>query len=163
VTSSDVPLALTIAATLTFLIANLVPLMSISAVGRTATTTILGGAIAMWNEGEQLTGALVGFCAVLAPAGHLLFLLVLFLATRRPKVPRFAGEMLRAAEHVQLWSMLEVMMLGILVALIKIAQLATVEPGIGMLAVGATMLLIPAIVVSFDPRDVWERIEWPTP
>jgi len=53
-----------------------------------------------------------------------------------------------------------VMMLGILVALIKIAELATVDPGIGMVAVGVLVVLFPAIMVTFDPREVWKRVEW---
>jgi paraquat-inducible protein A len=56
--------------------------------------------------------------------------------------------------------MLEVMMLGILVALIKIAELATVHPGIGMYAVGALIVLFPSILVTFDSDDLWERVEW---
>ena len=56
--------------------------------------------------------------------------------------------------------MTEVMMLGILVALIKIAQLATVIPGIGMYAVGALIVLLAAIMVTFDPREIWTRVVW---
>jgi len=56
--------------------------------------------------------------------------------------------------------MLEVVMLGILVALIKIASLATVEPSIGMYAFGAAVLLFPMIMTSFDSRDLWQRIDW---
>ena len=56
--------------------------------------------------------------------------------------------------------MIEVMMLGIMVALIKIAELARVIPGIGMFAAGALVLLIAAMTVSFDPHEVWERLEW---
>jgi len=44
--------------------------------------------------------------------------------------------------------------------LIKIAQLATVHAGIGMYAVGALILLFPAIVVTFDVRELWRRVEW---
>jgi paraquat-inducible protein A len=156
----DLPLALTLAAAITFIVANTTPLMGLSVVGRTASTTIVGGALEMWEQGERATGVLVGFCAVLAPAGYLLFMLTLLLAARRSPAPWWAGEMLRWAYHLQLWSMLEVMMLGILVALIKIAQLATVDAGIGMYAVGAVMLLIPAIMVNFDPREIWSRVEW---
>jgi paraquat-inducible protein A len=58
------------------------------------------------------------------------------------------------------WSMHEVMMLGILVALIKIAELATVNAGIGMYAVGAVVLVFPAIMVSFDPAEIWQRVRW---
>jgi paraquat-inducible protein A len=56
--------------------------------------------------------------------------------------------------------MLEVMMLGVLVALVKIAELATVTPGIGMYATGLLVLLLPAIAVSLDPEEVWKRVEW---
>ena len=88
---------------------------------------------------------------------------VCLLAARRSPIPRWSGEMLRWVGHLEVWSMLEVVMLGILVALIKIAQLATVDPGIGMYAFGATMLLIPAITISLDRRDMWRRVEWMDP
>jgi len=52
------------------------------------------------------------------------------------------------------------MILGILVALIKIAELAAVEPGIGMYAVGALVLLFPAIMLSIDRHETWKRIQW---
>jgi paraquat-inducible protein A len=157
---SDLPLALTVAAAIAFVIANVSPLMDLSVVGRTASTTIAGGAYEMWMQGEQITGVLVAFCAVIAPGGYLLFMLALLLAARRSPAPRWVGEMLRWVHHFQVWSMLEVMMLGILVALIKIAELATVEAGIGMYAVGALVLLFPAIMVTFDARELWQRTEW---
>jgi paraquat-inducible protein A len=68
--------------------------------------------------------------------------------------------MLRAAEFMRPWSMNEVMMLGILVALIKIAELASVEAGVGMYGVGALVLLFPAIMVAFDEEEVWQRVQW---
>jgi paraquat-inducible protein A len=61
---------------------------------------------------------------------------------------------------MQPWSMGEVMILGIMVALIKIAELASVGVGIGMYAVGALVVLLAAISITFDPREVWKRIEW---
>jgi len=143
-----------------FIVANTSPLMDLSVVGRVASTTIAGGAYQMWLEGEQIVGVLVAFCAVIAPGGYLLFMLTLLLAAQRSPPPRWIAEMLRWAHHFQMWSMLEVMMLGILVALIKIAQLATVQAGIGMYAVGVVMLLFPAIMVTFDARELWQRIEW---
>lgn len=156
----DLPLALTVAAAIIFVIANAVPLMDLSAVGRSASTTIVGGAYQMWLEDEAITGVLVAFCAVIAPGGYLLFMLTLLLGARRPVAPHWVGEMLRWASHFEVWSMLEVMMLGILVALVKIAELATVVAGIGMYAVGALIILFPAIAVTFNPHDLWRRIEW---
>lgn len=156
----ELPLALAVASLILFIIANTSPLMDLSVVGRTASTTIVGGALEMWWEGQRLTAALVTFCVVIAPGGYLLFMLTLLVAARRSPVPHWVGWMLRWVHHFELWSMLEVMLLGILVALIKIAQLATVEAGIGMYAVGLLILLFPAIYVTFDPRALWQRLEW---
>ena len=114
----------------------------------------------MWLQGSQITAVIVAFCAVIAPAGHVLFLLTVLLAIRRPPAPRWVGELLRLAHFMEPWSMTEVMMLGILVALFKIAQLATVLPGIGMYAAGLFVVLVAAILVSFDPHEVWQRVAW---
>ena len=153
-------LALTVAAALALIVANTMPLMGLSAVGREASTTIIGGAYEMWLQGSQITAVVVAFCAVIAPAGHVAFLLVVLLAVRRPPAPRWVGEMLRSAHLMEPWSMTEVMMLGILVALVKIAELATVIPGLGMYAAGAFIVLLAAIIVSFEPHEIWSRVEW---
>ncbi len=154
------PLALTITALILLIIANSAPLMSLSAVGRYASTTIIGGAYEMWLEGQEVTAAIVAFCAVIAPAGYVLFMLTVLLAVRRPPAPQWVGEMLRGADFMRPWSMNEVMMLGILVALIKIAELANVEAGVGMYAVGALVMLFPAIMVTFDADEIWQRVRW---
>lgn len=156
----DRPLALTITALILLIIANTAPLMRLSAVGRHASTTIVGGAYEMWLKGEEVTALIVAFCAVIAPSGYILFMLAVLLAVRRPPAPQWVGELLRLADFMRPWSMHEVMMLGILVALIKIAELATVNPGIGMYAVGLLVMLFPAIMVSFDPGEIWQRVEW---
>ena len=154
------PLALTITALIVLIVANTAPLMSLSAVGRYASTTIVGGAYQMWVQGQEITAVVVAFCAVIAPAGYIMFMLTVLLAVRRPPAPRWVGEMLRGADSMRPWSMNEVMMLGILVALIKIAELATVEAGVGMYGVGALVMLFPAIMVTFDPAEIWQRVKW---
>lgn len=156
----DLPLALTITAAIVFIVANTSPLMSLSAVGRFASTTILGGAYDMWFLGESITAVIVAFCAVIAPGAYIIAMLTVLLGARRPPAPHWVGEMLRGAEFMQNWSMNEVMLLGILVALIKIAELANVEAGIGMYAVGTLVLLFPAIMATFDPDEIWERVQW---
>jgi paraquat-inducible protein A len=156
----DRPLALTLTALIALIIANTAPLMELSAVGLHASTTIVGGAYEMWVQGQEMTAVIVTFCAVIAPAGYLLFMLTVLLAVRRPPAPQWVGEMLRWADSMRPWSMNEVMLLGILVALIKIAELATVDPGIGMYALGGLVVLFPAIMVTFDPGEIWQRVEW---
>jgi paraquat-inducible protein A len=154
------PLALAVAAAIMFIIANTSPLMGLSVVGRASSTTIANGVYEMWQQDERLTAVVVAFCAMIAPGTHILFTLVVLLAAKRPVVPIWAGEMLRWASSMQPWSMSEVMILGILVALIKIAQLATVNPGIGMYAVGGLVVLLAAIGMTFEPDEIWRRVEW---
>ncbi len=156
----DRPLALSITALVALVVANTAPLMGLSAVGRQASTTIVGGAYQMWVQGQEITAVIVAFCAVIAPASYIIFMLTVLIAIRRPPAPRWVGELMRWAESMRPWSMNEVMLLGILVALIKIAELATVEAGVGMYAVGALVLIFPAIMVSFDPDEVWRRVTW---
>jgi paraquat-inducible protein A len=153
-------LAFTVAAAIVLIIANVTPLMGLSAVGRQASTTIIGGAYEMWRQGQEITAFLVLFCTAVAPAVHVGCMLAILLAAKRPPAPTWVGALLRLAEFHQPWAMVEVMMLGILVALVKIAELATVIPGIGMFAIGVLVVLIAAMTVSFEPCEVWTRVEW---
>jgi paraquat-inducible protein A len=156
----DRPLALTIAAAIVLIVAHTTPLMGLSAVGRHSSTTIAGGVIEMWKTGEPITAMVVAFCAGIAPGGYILFMLTVLLAVRRPPAPPWVGEMLRWGRFLEPWSMNEVMILGILVALIKIAELASVQPGIAMYAMGALVVLFAAIMMTVDPREAWARIAW---
>ena len=158
--SLDRALALTVTAVIVFIIAHTTSLMGLSAVGRSSSTTIFGGVLQMWEDGERITAMIVMFCAGIAPGAYLAFMLTVLLAVRRPPAPLWVGEMMRWGHHMHPWSMNEVMILGILVALIKIAELATVEAGIGMYAMGGLVLLFPAIALSIDEHETWRRIEW---
>jgi paraquat-inducible protein A len=148
----DRPLALTVTAAIAFAVANVEPMRSLAAAGRTASTTIVGGAWQMWRDGEPVTAAIVAFCAVIAPALYIIFMFAILLAARRHPALHWAGEALRWALHLQPRTMFEVMLLGVLVALFNVAELASVEPGIGMYALGALVVLFPAIAVTFNPR-----------
>jgi paraquat-inducible protein A len=153
-------LALASAAAIVFAIANCVPMLGLSVVGREASTTVLGGAAHLWNDGRETVAALVFFTAIVAPALQIAFLLAIALAARRQRAPRWVGSLLRRHPTARTWSMIEVMLLGVLVALIKIAELATVMPGLALYALGALVFLLAAVQASFDPREVWARVEW---
>jgi paraquat-inducible protein A len=154
------PLALAIASAVAFVVANTAPLMGLSAVGRAASTTLIGAAQQMWLQGQQATALMVGFCTVVAPACYIALMLVVLLTIRRPPAPHWVTILLRLAQIIQPWSMNGVMMLGVLVALIKIAQLATVIPGVGMYAVLVLIMLMAATMASFDSREAWRRVAW---
>jgi paraquat-inducible protein A len=156
----DTPLALSIAAAVLVVIANAFPLMSLSAAGRTATTTLAGGAIEMWRQGSEVTAVVVAFCAVIAPVLYVASTLAVMIAVQRAPAPAWTGDLMRLADRLRPWSMNEVLLLGILVALTKIAELAEVIPGPAMFAVAALVIVIPWIASTFDPGAVWERIAW---
>lgn len=154
----QIPMALTLTALIAFVVANTTPLMDLSVLGRSASTTILGGAWDLWHNDQPITAAVVAFCAFGAPALYLLFMLLVLVAARRPVLSHHHGELLRWGMHMREWSMFEVMLIGILVALFKIASLATVNPDVGMAALVALAFLLPAISVSFEADRIWRRI-----
>ncbi len=159
--NNDRTLALAIGAAIVFIIANAFPLMGLSAAGREVDTTIIGSAWAMWQGGQQITATLIGFCAIVAPAGYIgITIVVLVAAGRQRLTPSWVGALLHWAETAREWAMVEVMMLGILVALVKIIDLATVTIGIGMYATGALIALFTAIEIHFDPHEIWAQIQW---
>ena len=155
--------ALVLTAIVLWILANTTPLMVIAAGGLTSSTTIAGGAMAMWREGEQVTAIVVAFCALAAPGGFLLSLLIVMWGARRPTLSPHLSEVLRWAHYLRVWSLHEVMMVGILVALIKIADVAQVEVGVGLLSVAGLVLLFPLIGLNFDDAELWRRIQWVSP
>ena len=158
--SLDRTLALTLAAAVLYGVANSTPMLGLTAVGHGASTTVLGGAVHLWENGPEIVAGLVLFTAVIAPALQIGFMLAIVLGARRERPPRWVGTLLRHHPTASTWSMIEVMLLGVLVALIKIADLATVNPGLALFALGALVVLLAATQASFDPREVWDRIEW---
>jgi paraquat-inducible protein A len=153
-------LALSIAAALLYAVANSTPMLGLNAVGRSASTTVFGGAWQLWRDGEEVVAVVVLVAAVLAPALQIAFVLAVVLGARRDRPPAWVGTLLRHHPAARTWSMVEVMLLGVLVALIKIAELATVIPGAALFALGALVFVFAAMQANFDPRQVWERIEW---
>jgi paraquat-inducible protein A len=153
-------LALAVAAAVLFVIANSLPMLGLKAVGHQAFTTVFGGTIQLWNDSEEVVAALVLFAAVIAPALQISLMLAIVLAAHRERPPRWAGTLLRHQPTTRTWSMIEVMLLGVLVALIKIADYATVIPGVALFTLGALVFVLAGMQASFDPHEVWDRIEW---
>ena len=158
--SLDRCLALALAAAVLYVVANSVPMLGLTAVGHAASTTVLGGAQQLWQDGREVVAALVLFTAVIAPALQIGFMLAIVAGARRPVPPDWVRTLLRYHPTTCTWSMIEVMMLGVLVALIKIADYAKVVPGLALFALGALIVLLAALQATFDPREVWRRVAW---
>jgi paraquat-inducible protein A len=153
-------LALTLGAALLYIVANSVPMLGLTIVGRAASTTVIGGAEHLWSNGQQMVAVLVLLTAVIAPALQIGFMLAIVLGAHRERPPRWVGTLLRHHPTTRTWSMIEVMMLGVLVALVKIADYATVIPGMALFVLWVLVFLLAGMQASFDSREVWERIQW---
>lgn len=153
-------LALALTAAVLYTIANLVPMLGLSAVGRVASTTVIGGAQELWRDGREIVAALVLFTAVLAPGLQIGLMLAILAGARSSRPPTWVRTLLRLHPSTATWSMIEVMLIGVLVALVKIADYATVVPGLALYALGALVFVLAAMQASFDPRVVWERVVW---
>src|SRR5208283_2116126 len=153
-------LALTLGAAILYVVANSIPMLGLTVVGRQAATTVLGGAMHLWENGPRLVAVLVFFTAIVAPALQIVFMLGVVLGALRERPPRWVGTLLRHHPTTRTWSMIEVMMLGVLVALIKIADYATVIPGVALFVLWTLVFVLAAIQANFDPRLVWARVQW---
>ena len=87
-------------------------------------------------------------------------MLAIVLGRMRERPPRWVGTLLRHHPTTRTWSMIEVMMLGVLVALVKIADYATVIPGVALFVLWVLVFLLAGMQASFDSREVWDRIQW---
>jgi paraquat-inducible protein A len=153
-------LALTLAAAVLYIIANSVPMLGLTIVGRAASTTVLGGVETLWQDGQEIVAVLVLFTVVLAPAFQIGLMLAIVLGALPTSAPRWVGTLLRHHPTTRTWSMIEVMMLGVLIALVKIADYATVIPGVALFVLGALVFVLAAMQSSFDEREVWEKVKW---
>jgi paraquat-inducible protein A len=121
---------------------------------------VLEGCRQLWRDGQEIVALLVLLAAVVAPALQIGFMLAIGVGARSRRVPRWVGTLLRHHPTTRTWSMIEVMLVGVLVALIKIAELATVIPGMALFVLGTLVFILAWMQASFDPREVWDRIEW---
>jgi paraquat-inducible protein A len=155
----EVTLALSVAAWILLILANAYPLLIFEIQGQGSESTLASGVSALWRQGEYAVSALVFLTTMLAPACEVLLLIfVLGPLHFKWRVPGGAIAF-RWVERFRPWSMMEVFLIGIMVALVKLSELADIRPGF---ALWAFLLLIPTLagaVALLDPEIVWRRIE----
>ena len=157
--SLDQTLAFVLAAGVVFIFANTHPLMGLDARGIQTSATLLDTARALW-EHDMASVAFLVFVTIwvmpVAQLGAMLYMLVpLKLGVLPPRI-HFAFRIVNGAQR---WAMVEVFLLGALVSLVKLTQVASVDPGAGIYAVGGYVMLLAAAVSSFEPRNLWARVE----
>jgi paraquat-inducible protein A len=157
--SVDRSLALTLAAMVLFVVANTFPIVGLSVNGTLVETTLFGAVRVLYDDGVWPLAGLVFATTLLMPLLDMAAVAYVLLPLRTGHIPRRPDIVLRVLRHVTPWGMIEVLILGMLVALVKLAAIATVVPGIAMWAFGGVMLLLAAAASTFDPHDIWTRID----
>ena len=151
-------LALSISAAVLFILANLFPVISISLQGLSNEATLWASVEALAQGQITVMAAVAGLAIILAPMLQIVLLCwVLGFALNRRAAPGFKICM-RTLEHLRPWSMLEVCLLGILVAIIKLAGMLDVHPGVGLWAL--SMLTVLLLLISGKGiRRLWDDLE----
>ncbi len=147
--------AMTLAALVTFIIAQSFPIIELDANGITSASSLFGALVVLWGENMELVAVIV-FCATtLFPLTELVALLYVLLPVRHGVVPPGFNTVLRAIQFVRPWGMLEVFMLGVLITIVKMVSLARVIPETALFAFGVLTLMF-TVVVTFDSRTLWD-------
>ena len=157
--SLDRTLGMTVSAAIVFVCANTFPLFSIDAQGITSSSTLFGTVIALQETGWGVIALLVLLSVIVFPLLQLATALYILIPLRLGFVPPHLTFAVRVLDAVWPWGMLEVFLLGALVSLVKLTQLATVYPGGGIFMVGFYVVLVAAAVSTFEPRVLWRRVE----
>ncbi|WP_458524649.1 PqiA/YebS family transporter subunit [Onishia taeanensis] len=150
--------ALLAAATLLYIPANLYPIMITTSLGHTEPSTIIGGVITLWQHGSYPIAAVIFIASILVPVSKLLAMG--WLCLRVPHSDDLQGvartRLYRITEFVGRWSMVDVFVVAILVALIRAGNLMSIAPGPAALAFGAVVVLTMLAAMAFDPRLIWD-------
>jgi len=150
--------ALTIGAALFFLLANIYPLMTLNWHGAFVSATLFDTVRGLYQQDRPLVASLVLVMAILVPAAHICGMIYLLWPLRRGWIPVGFREVYRLVRAIEPWSMTEVFMLGALVSLAKLSNVADVTADTGLWALGGLMMLLAAGNAAFEPRDFWRRI-----
>jgi paraquat-inducible protein A len=156
--SIDRALAFTLTSVVLFAIGNVYPVVGLAVNGDLVETTLLGACRVLYKDGMWPIAGLVLATTFLMPLLQMAALVYLLVPLRLNRRPYHADLMFRLMRLAQPWGMTEVLILGMLVALVKLAHIASVVPGVALWSFGALMLLLAAAGSAFDPRALWQRM-----
>ena len=160
--------ALVIAGFIFYVPANVYPVMTIELLGRPDPNTIAAGVRELFRSGMWEIGLLVFAASILVPLLKLLGLsyLLITIQVRRPGsrsgaagVGRERTLLFRVIEFVGRWSMLDMFLLSMLVALVRFGAIASIVPGIGATSFALVVVITMFAATSFDPRLLWDGSE----
>ncbi|WP_263081031.1 paraquat-inducible protein A [Endozoicomonas sp. Mp262] len=152
--------ALTITAALLYIPANVLPMMTVDRFGTGQPDTIMSGVMELVNHGMIPIAILVFTASVLVPLLKLVGMFWLLLSVGKPglKVGR-QMQLYRLIIWVGRWSMLDIFIIAILVAIVQFGQLGSVTAGPGVYAFSAVVVITMLAAAGFDPRLLWDSGE----
>jgi paraquat-inducible protein A len=151
--------ALVAAAAILYVPANVYPIMTVISFGSGAPDTILSGVRHLLESGMWPLALLVFFASITVPVLKILGLSLLLLMTQRGTGwhLRERTRLYRVIESIGRWSMIDIFMLSILLALVRLGTVASISPGLGALSFAGVVVLTMFAAKAFDPRLMWDR------
>ena len=153
--------ALLITAAILYIPANVLPIMTVSSLGQGDPSTIMSGVIQLVQHGMLPIAAVVFIASIVVPTFKLVGIALLLFSVQRhqPLSARQRIWMYRFIEFIGRWSMLDIFVIAILVAVVNFGRLASVEANLGAIAFASVVILTMLAAVSFDPRLIWDNTE----
>ncbi len=151
-------LALVVTGLILFFPANYYPVLSMDILGNQQQSTIFGGVVALYQEDYGVIALLILLSAILIPLLRLLILLQVIASAFRGWGRRLSRKLLRIYAHLQEWGMLEIYFLGALVAVIKLADMASVQVGTGLYCFAGLMVCELLISLNLNEHEVWNML-----
>ncbi len=157
-------LALLIGATILYLPANLLPIMYTDQLGVTNPATIIGGVLLLIKLGSIPIAAIIFIASVMVPIGKLM---IMYYLTWTVSSGRLGSEaqrtrLYRITEIIGKWSMVDVFVVAILVALVQLSGLIAFRPGAGALAFAGVVIITIFAAEGFDQRLIWDNLDQTT-
>jgi paraquat-inducible protein A len=142
-----------------FVVALQLPIMDVSAVGRSYQATLFTGPSMLDQRGMWEISVVVVATLVVMPAAQLAMLLTVLMGVRAEHPPGWLPGLFGYVEGIRPWSMIEVFLLGSFVAYTRLQAIATVSAGPGLFALGGVMLCLIGADAVLDHEAVWEALE----
>ncbi|WP_244808386.1 paraquat-inducible protein A [Caballeronia zhejiangensis] len=159
----DRALAFALAAGVLWVISNAFPIVGLSVKGHLVQTTLIGAVGVLYRDGMWPLAAIVFVTTILMPALQAVGMVWLLLPLFLNRTPYRADAVFRLLRIARDWGMTEVLTLGLLVAVVKLAHIASVVTGPALWSLAGLMLLLVGTVLSYDEREMWNRIEGAPP
>ncbi|MBW7982433.1 membrane integrity-associated transporter subunit PqiA [Enterobacillus tribolii] len=152
-------LALLVTSVMLYIPANLMPIMVTEALGNKLNSTIMAGVIMMWGDGSYPVAAVIFIASIMVPT--LKILAIAWLCWDAKYATRGDSERMHfiyeIVEFVGRWSMIDVFVIAVLSALVRMGQLMSIYPAIGALLFAMVVILTMIAAMVFDPRLIWDR------